>query len=93
MCSKLQQPEDASRSFNSYVPLSHPLHISDIFIKHAKKPAAIKFKYTEAGLAKLLLLSTFIRMQAQSKMDFIATELSNYPYTIKKKLQVRKLKL
>ena len=85
----LWDPENATRISNLYVPLSHPSYISDLFTQHAQKPTHIKFKYTEAGLAKLLLFSTFLRAQSQGKMDFIATELDKYPYTIKKKLQVR----
>ena len=85
---ELQHPQDEGRTSNPYVPLSHPFYISELFAKNAKTPAAIKLKYTEAGLAKLLLFSTFIRTSSQSKLGFIATELKRYPYTTKKELKV-----
>ena len=85
---KLQHPQDEGRTSNPYVPLSHPFYISELFTQNGKTPAPIKLKYTEAGLAKLLLFSTFIRTRSQSKMGFIATELKKYPYTTKKELKV-----
>ena len=70
------------------MPLSHPFYVSELFTQNAKNPAPIKLKYNEAGLAKLLLFSTFIRTSSQSKLGFIATELKKYPYTTKKELKV-----
>ena len=86
MCFQLQPSEDA---MDSYVPFSHPSYIFQLFTKHALNPAPINIKYTESGLAKLLLFSSFLRTKSQSKMDVIAKELKKYPYTMKEKLQVR----
>ena len=71
-----------------HVPLSHPIHISELFIPNSQTATQIKFQYTEVGLAKLLLFSTFIRAQLQNETDYIATEAKKYPYTMKPKFQV-----
>ena len=89
VCLNFQQTEATSSIQDSFVSLSHPTYITELFTPHARTPTTLKFNYTEAGLAKLMLFSTFIRTQPGSTMDLIAKELKEYPYTLKNKLQVQ----
>ena len=89
VCFNFQQSEINSSIQDSFVPLSHPTYLTELFTPHGQTPTTLNFKYTEAGLAKLMLFSTFIRTQPESTMDFIAKELKKYPYTLKNKLQVQ----
>ena len=85
----LQVPDDMRK--NMHVALSHPIYISELFIPHSRTTTPINHQYTEDGLAKLLLFSSFIKAQSQTTiMDYIITEVKKYPYEIRKNSQVRK---
>ena len=68
------------------VPLSHPIHIAELFTANSKKPTKIDVNYTVAGLSKLLLFNAYARAQSQNFNSYIITEATKYPYPKKANL-------
>lgn len=62
------------------VPLSHPIHIAELFTPNSKKPTKIDVNYTVAGLSKLLLFNAYARAQLQNFSSYISREAMKYPY-------------
>ena len=62
------------------VPLSHPIHIAELFTPNSKKPTKIDVNYTVAGLSKLLLFNAYARAQSENFSSYIRREAMKYPY-------------
>ena len=72
------------------VPLSHPIHISELFTPNAKRPTNLTVDYSVHGLAKLLIFNAFAQTQSNNVTDFTIREAMKYPYLIKDDLKVSK---
>ena len=68
------------------VPLSHPIHIAELFTPNSKKPTKIDVNYTVAGLSKLLLFNAYAKAQSQNFDSYIIAEATKYPYPKKANL-------
>ena len=68
------------------VPLSHPIHISELFTPNSQKPTKIDVNYTVTGLSKLLLFNAFAQSQSENISSFIREEAMKYPYPKKTSL-------
>ena len=62
------------------VPLSHPIHIAELFTPNSKKPTKIDLNYTVAGLSKLLLFNAYAKAQSENFSSYIRREAMKYPY-------------
>ena len=62
------------------VPLSHPIHISELFTPHSQKPTKINLNYTVTGLSKLLLFNAYAKTQSENFNTYIIEEAMKYPY-------------
>ena len=65
------------------LPLSHPIHISELFTPYAIKPTDIPIGYNVKGLAKLLLFNDYARAQSKDFTEFVLEEAMRYNYTKK----------
>ena len=68
------------------VPLSHPIHISELFTPHSLKPTQMALNYTVAGLAKLLLFNAYVSTQTENFNEYVTKEAMKYPYPMKASL-------
>ena len=68
------------------VPLSHPIHISELFTPYAIKPSNILIRYNVKGLAKLLLFNDYARANSKNFTKFVLEEAKKYNYTIKPRM-------
>ena len=62
------------------VPLSHPIHIGELFTPHAQKPTKIDVNYTVTGLSKLLLFKAYAQTQTENITAYVIEEAMKYPY-------------
>ena len=74
-------------SNNVGVPLSHPIHIQDLFTPYGLMPTNMTLSYTVAGLSKLLLFNSYARAQSKNITEYINMEAMKYPYS--KEFRVR----
>ena len=65
------------------IPLSHPIHISELFTPYAIKPSDIPIRYNVKGLAKLLLFNDYARAHSENFFDLVLEEANKYNYTMK----------
>ena len=63
------------------VPLSHPIHIAELFTPNSQKPTKINLNYTVTGLAKLLLFNAYAQTQSENINSYISEEAMKYPYS------------
>ena len=68
------------------VPLSHPVHISDLFTPNSLKPTKMNLNYTVKGLSKLLLFNAYAKAQTENFRDYVIQEAKKYPYPMKEHL-------
>ena len=68
------------------IPLSHPVHISELFTQHSLKPTKMDLNYTVAGLSKLLLFNSYAKAQTEHFRDYVIEEAKKYPYPMKENL-------
>ena len=68
------------------VPLSHPVHISELFTPNSLKPTKMDLKYTVKGLSKLLLFNAYAKAQTENFRDYVIAEAKKYPYPMKENL-------
>ena len=68
------------------VPLSHPVHISELFMPHSLKPTKMDLKYNVAGLSKLLLFNAYAKAQTENFRDYVINEAKKYPYPMKENI-------
>ena len=68
------------------VPLSHPIHISELFTPHSQKPSKMDMNYTVTGLSKLLLFNAYAQTQSENVNSYISGEALKYPYPRKASL-------
>ena len=68
------------------VPLSHPIHISELFTPHSQKPTKMDMNYTVTGLSKLLLFNAYAQTQSENVNSYISGEAMKYPYPRKASL-------
>ena len=67
----------------SGIPLSHPIHISELFSPNSVKPTRIDLNYTVSGLAKLLVFNAYANAQTENVSEYVNLEARKYPYTLK----------
>ena len=75
-----------SENKGSGIPLSHPIHISELFTPHSHKPTKMKLNYTVSGLSKLLVFNAYVRAQTENLTEYVNTEARKYPYPLKANL-------
>ena len=63
------------------MPLSHPIHIQDLFTPYGLMPTNMVLNYTVKGLSKLLVFNSYARAQSKNITEFITMEAMKYPYT------------
>ena len=81
--------QDEIQNEKNGVPLSHPIHIAELFNPNGLTPTNITVNYTLTGLSKLLLFNDFARAQATNVTDVVISEARKYPYPQKYKVADR----
>ena len=67
-------------------PLTHPIHIAELFTPYGVEPTNITLNYTVAGLSKLLLFNAYARARSNNFTEIVHAEAQKYPYPRKLKV-------